>query len=67
MIMKVSNDKAWNVHGINMISSDSSYQKIKAVIEEGNVTEKRLQTVTGHRLPIDVNIKKRTINFHTLL
>ena len=61
--MTAMNGKQWKVYGINVIPSDSIYQRILEVINSGNVTERALQGGTEHRAPIIVDEVKRTISF----
>lgn len=53
----------WEVTGINLISTDSLYVKIKECIEKGQLDEAYLQKVTGHRSPITVDHKRKRISF----
>ena len=53
----------WTIYGINLIPSDSIYQKLASAIEAGNFSERYLQRLTGHNAPILVNIPERTIQF----
>lgn len=64
MEMKTSK-KNWNISGINMISTDSIYQKIKESIESGNLSQKYLQNVTGHFSPIIIDWQLREIEFYS--
>lgn len=64
MMTKIATTKGtWKMYGINVISSDSIYQKVKAAIESGNLSEEHLQKETGHKLPININMQKREIAF----
>lgn len=56
----------WDVHGLTIAKSDSTYQTIEKAINSGNITQKYLQKVTGHRLPIDVDVQLHTISFSNL-
>ena len=56
-------ETGWVVRGLNLISSDSIYQKLVHAIKENNLSEKHLQDITGHRAPIQVNTKEQTIVF----
>lgn len=60
--MKLKSTK-WTVSGINLISSDSIYQKLEEAIRTDNLEESHLQTITGHKLPIHVNKKTHHIHF----
>ena len=62
--MKIHN---WDVYGLTIAKSDSTYQTIADAIKSGNVNQKHLQKVTGHRLPIDVNVTLHTIDFSSKL
>ena len=53
----------WEVTGFNLVPSDSLYTKIKECIEKGQLDEAHLQKVTGHRLPITVDHKRKRITF----
>lgn len=61
--MTAMNGKQWKVYGINVISSDSIYQRILEIINSGDVTEKNLQGSVGHRAPIIIDKEKRRISF----
>ena len=62
MIIKTTKG-TWNLHGINLLTSDSIYQKVKDAIETDNLSEDYLQKVTGNLAPITVNIPERTVSF----
>lgn len=63
MIMKTTKG-TWKIFGMNLISSDEIYKKIKKAIETGEgLTEKALQKATGHLLPISIEPLERTITF----
>lgn len=53
----------WTVGGLNIISSDSIYQKLVECINNDNLEESYLQKITGHKLPILVDRKKHHIQF----
>lgn len=53
----------WKISGINIIPSDSIYINIQKAIEEGNLTQEYIQSVTGHLAPIYINKDSRTITF----
>ena len=57
IIMTAMNGKQWKVYGINVIPSDSIYQRILEVINRA------LQGGTGHRAPIIIDTDHRTISF----
>lgn len=63
MIKMNSTKGTWEVTGINLISTDSLYVKIKECIEKGQLDEAYLQKVTGHRSPITVDHKRKRISF----
>lgn len=54
----------WKISGINCISSDSCFQLIEeeAVANYG-FSQEYLQKITGHLLPIHVDLDKHTIDF----
>lgn len=53
----------WHIDGINLISSDSIYQKLVTAIEAGELDEQHLQKKIGHQAPIRVNRKNNRIQF----
>lgn len=53
----------WTIHGINLISSDSIYQKIVEAINEDTLEQTYLQKITGHLAPIIVDKKRKVIKF----
>ena len=53
----------WKIRGINLISSDSIYQKVKSAIESGNLSQSFIQKETGHLAPIEVNMAEQSITF----
>lgn len=53
----------WKIHGVDIIPSDSIYIDVKKCIEEGTLSPTHLQTITGHRSPIEVNFSERSITF----
>ena len=55
--------KNWTVTGINLIPSDSIYQKLVSAIESGNLSQQYLQRITGSNAPINADTKKRIIAF----
>lgn len=63
MKIKAANNK-WELAGINIIPTDSIYEKIQKAIVEGNLEESYLQKVTGHMAPIHVDHKNRVIHFY---
>jgi len=63
--VKTAEKGNWKVHGINAISSDSIYEKVKTAIEEDNLTEQHLQEVTGHKYTITIDRLTRTITFRS--
>lgn len=63
MNIKTSN-KNWKLFGINLIPSDSIYQKVAHAIETDNLSEGYLQKVTGSNAPIIVDRRNRTIQFY---
>lgn len=63
MKIKTANSK-WELVGINVISTDSIFQKIQKAIAEDNLEESYLQKVTGHMAPIHVDRKNRVIHFY---
>ena len=62
MIIKTTKG-TWNLHGINLLTSDAIYQIVKDAIETDNLGQDYLQKVTGHLAPITVNIPEKTILF----
>lgn len=54
---------SWTIYGINLIPSDSIYQKIKESIEQNRLEQRYLQNITGHRNPILVDPQDRSIEF----
>lgn len=62
MVIKTT-DKKWTIYGINLIPSDSIFQKVEAAIKEGKISQDYLQKITGHRAPIIIDCKRKTIKF----
>ena len=62
--MKVKTSKGnWNIHGINMIPSDSCYQAIVAAIEAPVLNLQDLCKRIGHNGPVDYSEAERSITF----
>lgn len=53
----------WNLFGVNLISSDAIFSKVKKAIESNNLTQEHLQKETGHLAPIIIDRSARTICF----
>lgn len=65
MRMKTSKG-VWKIFGICLTKSDALYTKIKDAIENDLLTQEHLQKVTGHLLPINVDMQQRTITFSNI-
>lgn len=62
--MKIKTTKKnWTITGINLVPSDSIYEKLVSAIESGNLSERYLQQITGSCAPITVNMQARSIAF----
>ena len=63
--VKTTTNGTWAISGINLISSDSIYLNIKKAIEEDRLDQSYLQDLTGHRAPIVIDRKEKTIMFYS--
>lgn len=53
----------WTIYGINLIPSDTIYQKVKEAIEQDLLNQSYLQNITGHRNPILIDPQDQSIEF----
>lgn len=64
MARKIYTQKGeWTIFGTHFTQTDSLYFQLIKAINTGKLDQDYLQEVTGHRSPIIVNHRDRTIQF----